>query len=297
MKDQSPLAIKDLPKRLSEFINDWPLYSPFKVVFADPLDYAPSLPETILRNCRKCEATPTWERRYPQSGNFAAVENYVGIGYVTAYACTHCKKEELRIWYGSAFPREKKSDGNKGRIVEVILWKFGQYPAQSIEPSREVQKEIGASNLDMFKKGLTSLTHGFGVGALAYFRRVVEDQTLQVIDLFAGVAADDGNNEAVTAIQKAKENGRTEDRLRLAAQALPDSLRPGGVNPLAVLYQHYSRGIHGLSDEECLEIAMDLDFALEYIFKNWRVQMQDAAKFKATVQRWSDSSKTPGKAG
>ena len=40
----------------------------------------------------------------------------------------------------------------------------------------------------------------------------------------------------------------------------------------------------------------ELHFALEYIFKNWRLQMQEAAKFKATVQRWSDSSTTPGKA-
>ncbi len=134
------------------------------------------------------------------------------------------------------------------------------------------------------------------MGALAYFRRVVEDATLQVIDLFADTAAADGNSEVETTIRAAKESGRTEDRLKLASEALPEGLRPGGANPLAVLYSHYSRGIHGLTDVECLEVARELHFALEYIFKNWRLQMQEAAKFKATVQRWSDSSKTPGKA-
>jgi hypothetical protein len=142
---------------------------------------------------------------------------------------------------------------------------------------------------------LTSLSHGFGLGALAYFRRVVDDASLQVIDLFADVAATDRNTEAERAIRTAKERGRTEERLKLAAEALPESLRPGGANPLAVLYNHYSRGIHGLTDEECLEVARELHFALVYIFKNWRLQMQDAAKFKATVEHWSDPSKTPEK--
>ncbi len=115
--------------------------------------------------------------------------------------------------------------------------------------------------------------------------------------MFADSAAADGNSEAARTIRVAKESGRTEDRLKLASEALPEGLRPGGANPLAVLYGHYSRGIHGLSDEQCLEVARELHFTLEYIFKNWRLQMQEAAKFKATVQRWSDPSKTPGKAG
>ncbi len=214
-----------------------------------------------------------------------------------AYRCTHCGKAELRVWYILIPTRRKEPDGSVGPILAITLRKLGQWPPQSIEPDREVEKELKGSTLDFFKKGLTSLAHGFGLGALAYFRRVVEDATGQVIDMFADSAAADGNSEAARTIRVAKESGRTEDRLKLASEALPEGLRPGGANPLAVLYGHYSRGIHGLSDEQCLEVARELHFTLEYIFKNWRLQMQEAAKFKATVQRWSDPSKTPGKAG
>jgi hypothetical protein len=181
-------------------------------------------------------------------------------------------------------------------IVGVTWRKFGQWPAQSIEPSREVAKELTGPVLDIFKKGLTSLSHGFGLGALAYFRRVVEDSSTELIGLFADKAATEGDKEAEQAIRSAMQNRQMEDRLKIAADALPATLRPGGANPLAVLYAHYSRGIHGLSDDECLEIARQLHFALEYIFKNWRTQMEEAAKFRTTVQRWGNSTKTPPEA-
>ena len=177
------------------------------------------------------------------------------------------------------------------------LRKFGQWPAQSINPSREIEKQLRESTLGLFEKGLTSLVHGFGLCALTYFRRVLEDATLQVIDLFADTAAADGNTEAERTIRAAQSSGRTEDRLKLAAEALSESVRPGGANRLAVLDSHYSRGIHSLSDVECLAVARDLHFALEYVFKKWRLQLEDAAKFKATVQRYTDSSKTPEKQG
>ncbi|HEY3243845.1 MAG TPA: hypothetical protein VGM03_10890 [Phycisphaerae bacterium] len=119
---------------------------------------------------------------------------------------------------------------------------------------------------------------------------LVEDASVRLIDLFAERAAADGDEKAAKAIQAAKEAPHMEDRLRAAADALPADLRPGGVNPLSVLYDHYSRGIHGLSDDDCLEVAQQLDFALEYIFRNWRRQMEDAAVLRAKVQRWSDPS-------
>jgi len=289
------MASEEITKKLAEFINSWPLYSPFQLALITPHSSLPDLPATILRDCPICNATPTWERRNPSDTTSSPV--YVGVGQLLRYGCTHCGKTVLRIWYGVSGSRSTTADGSPGLYVSATLRKFRQWPAQPIEPSREVEKELKGPILDIFRKGLTSLAHGFGLGSLAYFRRVVEDATLQVIDLFADTAAADGNTEAEKTTRAAKASGRTEDRLKLASEALPEGLKPGGANPLAVLYSHYSRGIHGLRDEECLEVARELHFALEYIFKNWRLQMQEAAKFKATVQRWSDPSKTPGKEG
>lgn len=293
-KDSAPVANDELPKLLQEFINTWPLYSPFHVRLATPTGAAPNLPQTILRGCLICEATPTWAKGHPTPGSSVySTQQYLGAGYMVAYRCTHCGKMELRLWYDASEYRARNPDGTTGSVVAFTLRKLGQWPAQSIDPGREIEKELKGPTLEIFKKGLTSLAHGFGLGALAYFRRVVEDASSQVIDLFADTAAADGNMEAEKSIREAKKSGHTDDRLKLAAEALPESLRPGGANPMAVLYDHYSRGIHGFSDEECLEVARELHFALDYIFRNWRLQMQEAAKFRATVQRWSGSAKTP----
>jgi len=282
----------DLAKRLTEFINTWPLYSSFEIVFEPPTMAHPNLPDMILRDCSICEATPTWARENPTVSNSSSPMG-VGVGYVVQYVCTHCGKENIHLWFDQANTNRKNADGAYGGTTRSVFRKLGQWPSQQIEPDREISKALSQPLLDFFKKGLTSLNHGYGLGALAYFRRVVEDASTVLIDLFAERAAAEGDQAAADTIRAAKGAGHVEDRLRTAADALPTSLRPGGVNPLSVLYTHYSRGIHGLSDDECLVIAQRLYFAMEYIFKNWRKQMEDAAEFRRTVQRWSDPSKGP----
>jgi hypothetical protein len=272
----------DVAGQLTEFINRWPLYSTFTVA---PGTEAKDLPGPILRYCRTCDATPTWQRSnlYNQPH---------GYGYGARYSCTHCQREELFVWFSIAHQRENPPSLDASpNIVRTYFRKLGQWPAQRTEPDSALAKSLPESLLELFKKGLTSVAHGFGIGALAYFRRVVEDGTTELLDLFADKAAAEGDKKAETEIRQAKEATRMEDRLKVAADALPVSLRPGGVNPLRVLYGHYSRGLHAVSDGDCLAIARNLEFAMTYIFKNWKQQMEDAESFKQTLQEWNDAGK------
>jgi hypothetical protein len=284
-----PVRSKEFNDKFAEFVNSWPLYSPLEIPLKEPLTGVPELPPTILRDCQHCASTTTWYRRHPAENSSGRLD--VGAGWVVRYACMHCRQEEIRIWLAVEVPRDKNPDESTGQITTMTLRKLGQWPAQHVEPSREVVKGLKKPVAEMFKKGLTSLAHGYGLGALAYFRRVVEEASTDMIDLFADNAAAEGDNKAAEAIRATK-GQRMEDRLKLASEALPATLKPGGVNPLAVLYDHYSRGIHGLSDEECLEVARELYDVLEYIFRNWRTQMQDATRFRTTVRRWGSSGRT-----
>ncbi len=281
----------EIKVRFAEFVNSWPLYSPFVLQLKKPLTSAPDTPFTILRDCPRCVSTSTWVRRHPAEDDSSHTES-VGVGRMVRYQCIHCRHEELRVWFSLSESRVQNPDESFGPITAITLRKLGQWPAQRIEPSRDVAKALKQPVLEMFKKGLTSLEHGFGLGALAYFRRVVEEASVDVIDLFADNAAAEGDADAERAIRATKSQ-RVEDRLKLASEALPPTLKPAGVNPLTVLYAHYSHGIHGLSDDECLEVARELYAVLEYIFRNWRAQMEDATRFRATVKRWGGSSKAP----
>lgn len=277
----------ELPHRLAKFINGWPLYSPLRLRFEPPLPSTPEMPTTILRDCTHCAATPTWYVHDP-AGSGQRDKAYVGVGHVVAYTCSHCRSESVRVWFGLSEDRARNPDGTLGGRTGLVLRKFGQWPAMTIHPPKEVEAGLPDQAKELFNKALTSLSHGFGLGALAYFRRVVEDAISELLDLFATKAEAEGDSTAAANIRAAKASPRMEDRLKVASDALPASLRPGGVNPLAALYREYSRGLHGLSEEECLRVAQQLYFVLEYIFRNWRLQMEDAERFRSIVQRGTE---------
>ena len=272
----------DHARRLfAEFINEHSLYSPFEIELENENAFL-DVPKNILRFCPQCDATPTWRMIAPDRTNS---DLYVAtrVGFVIAYMCSHCEKQIVTVWFSEV----KKRTTASGPMLQIFR-KHGQWPAMSIQPDREIEKAFkDESTLDLFKKGLTSLSQGYGIGALAYFRRVVEQAAMTLIDIAAEQAAAADDITAEQTIKAAKEQKKMEDRLRLAADALPASLRPGKVNPLSVLFSHYSQGMHNASDDECLAVASQLRFALEYFFKNWKRQMEEADRFRETVQKWS----------
>jgi hypothetical protein len=62
-------------------------------------------------------------------------------------------------------------------------------------------------------------------------------------------------------------------------------MRPGGRNPLADLYEAYSEGIHSLSDEECLEVARDVQAGLDYLLPTLHEQLAAARAYQAALAK------------
>src|SRR5207244_740991 len=67
---------------------------------------------------------------------------------------------------------------------EPTAVKWGQTPALSIAIPKEAEKALG-DYADLWKKGMRSRHQGYGIGALAYFRRVVEGATGKLLGLLA----------------------------------------------------------------------------------------------------------------
>jgi hypothetical protein len=197
------------------------------------------------------------------------------------------------LWY-LVTTEPSKVKGEEVSIVLATYRKLGQWPAQTTDPAPEVEKAISEPTRALYRKALTTLSHGFGMGSLAYFRRIVEDSTGEILSTFLAAAKAEGDDDTIAAIESAMSSRAADERLKLAADALPATLRPGGVNPLSALYGHYSQGLHGLSDEECLIVAQQLHFCLEYIFRNWKLQMDEAATFRSQIAKWSDPKARPG---
>jgi hypothetical protein len=204
------------------------------------------LPKTIRRRCdsKACGADLQWDLGAPEYAFFTN-ENFV------TYRCRNCRQALI-----VAFALRVKG-------TEVLETKFGQLPARSIPLPKDLESALCAA-AELWKKGMRSRHQGYGIGAMAYIRRVVEDSTGRLLELLADAMAAGGEPEAdveaVRVLIKAKAPFAT--KMELAAKMIPTSLRPGGANPFQTTFEIVSTDLHGSTDEECCALVDALSGAM-----------------------------------
>jgi hypothetical protein len=237
------------------------------------------LPEQVRMFCdnEKCGALEWWD-----------VDNdevYFSSSFIQGryYTCRNCgvKKQYYQfIW-------QENKDFN-------IFVKVGQWPPLAIEPSPELAKALGPEDAELYKKGLIEFNFGHGIGAVAYFRRVLENKINALLDLIAEAARNENvAAEKVAEIEAVKKSHRVEDRIDIASEILPAHLKPGGHNPLDKLYAPLSAGLHGESDDDCLTIFEEARFVFEYLFKNLTESNEEARKYVLRLSAPARIKETP----
>lgn len=135
------------------------------------------------------------------------------------------------------------------------IMKIGEYPPFGPPtPARLVT--LVEEEREQFFKGRRCETQGLGIGAYGYYRRVVVSQRDRLLD--AIITAAERTNAAadkVEQLKRAKTENRFKESMALAEEALPESLFINGHNPLKVLHNALSEGLHELTDEQCLARA------------------------------------------
>jgi hypothetical protein len=111
-------------------------------------------------------------------------------------------------------------------------------------------------NRDLFMKGRRCESQGLGVGAFVYYRRVVEDQRASIIGEIVRVAkVISAPSDTIAVLEAAQAESQFSKSLDMIKDAIPESLRIQGHNPMTLLHDNLSMGLHAKSDAECLEIA------------------------------------------
>ena len=162
----------------------------------------------------------------------------------------------------------------------MVLRKLGQWPSFAVRPPSEVASALDQGDLELYGCALMNLSAGFGIGAMAYFRRVIENEVARMLASLEGAATKDGDTVLAQEIATARQGHSAQERLRLAVETAPSWLRVGGHNPLKLLYGHFSVGIHELDDEACLVLAVKLQAAFEAVLagiRNHRQQQEAIA--------------------
>jgi hypothetical protein len=140
------------------------------------------------------------------------------------------------------------------QIKEKKIFKIGQYPSHadfSIPSIKKYRKVLKPEDYEELHRGVGLVTHGVGIGAFVYLRRIFEK-------LIA--AARDKESKDANWDQGAYEKSRMSEKIELLKHQLPEFL----VEQKS-LYGILSKGIHELSEQDCLEAFPIVQLGIELI--------------------------------
>ena len=263
-----------------DFLESYPLYTKYSVVLPEIIDEIVMLPVNIY--CKKCDSFQTFvlaEKRnafgeiiydLPKGIAESPGPNTIYIRskeYLTddavlnaTYCCVGCG-ETLQHY-------SIKINGDQDYILKI-----GQYPPLDISINKELKKVLGEYE-ETYKKGLICENQGYGIGAYAYYRRIVEEIIESLLEKLIELVGDN-KGEYLTSLNNAKESKNATDKIAKVKDVLPESLNMESNNPLKALHSTLSKGIHSLSDEECLEVANSIREILEILIRNINEQIDE----------------------
>lgn len=174
------------------------------------------------------------------------------------YLCASCKR--FRWFFLLKFDEDEKG---------TYVCKAGQDPEREIQPSKVMEREL-RSSIELYKKGLVCESQSYGIGAFAYYRRVLEEVILSLLDEVADLVPQEDKEQYLIGLGKVKSQWTAEDRIYIAKDLLPQSLMISG-NPLEILYSSLSEGLHpGSTEEQCVELAV----SIREVFESLVIQIQ-----------------------
>ena len=192
------------------------------------------LPQTLDLYCSSCEKEQTFERTTVPTGS-----DDFGWAKSVVYRCRNCQARYqafLYTWNKQGF------------------WKVGQTPEvrERIDPA--LKKALGKS-IVLYQKAVRSRNFGFGVGAVTYLRRIIEDKTSQLMDLLKDEKWNSWSEEERAEFENARKTYQYSQKIEYAAEKiLPPRAFANGRDSFTALHDVVSSGIHSKTEEECIEI-------------------------------------------
>lgn len=163
--------------------------------------------------------------------------------------------------------------------------KFGELPTFGPHTPSRVISLIGPDR-DLFLKGRAAENEGLGIGAFAYYRRVLENQKSRIIRELGKAAKQLGaSDDVVKRFEKAATEIQFSKAIEDVKDAIPEKLKIRGHNPLTLLHPALSEGLHDKTDAECLELAKDIRVVLTELADRTSQALKDDAELISAVTR------------
>lgn len=150
-----------------------------------------------------------------------------------------------------------------------MMKKIGQYPSVadlSFPELKEYKKVMSREDERELKRAIGLYASGIGIGSFVYLRRIFER-----IIVTASKKAIEAGNITEEEFNKA----HVDEKIKMLAQYLPKSLVE---NP--VFYGIISKGIHELSEDDCLEFFPVMQSFIMMILRQWEKIRRDEEEEK-----------------
>lgn len=192
------------------------------------------------------------------------------------YLCKNCEQTIKEYAISGNFPDKE---------THPTLYKYGERPSFGPPlPSKLI--ELIRPEWDYFLKGRRTENQGLGIGAFAYYRRVIEGQKNRILDEIIKAAEKlNATPELIKELTYAKNETQFTKALEGVRSSLPDQLQISGENPLLLLHDALSEGLHKETDEECLKKAGDIRVIMAELAERLSQVLKEDSELKAVVSR------------
>lgn len=244
-KNQIESLENEIPASPKEFHFEMPLYKEIVITEANlkKISELIDFSSTIDAYCIYCGKESVFENNnrpgYGIPALRACVESESEEYFITSYICTRNSAHEYISYF---------------QIGSSVIQKVGQFPSVAdlqIPQIQKYRKLLGNEKYKEFTRALGLAAHGVGIGSFVYLRRIFEE----LIERAHSIASQNPEFE-----EEEYKRDRIEEKILLLKDLLPKFLvkhRP--------IYSILSKGIHELSEEECLKYFNPIRVGIELI--------------------------------
>ncbi len=280
---------------MNEFFSNYQLYQKFELsndYKKDALDYATSLhfkDITFDYHCLEEGVTKTFVTKIDENemsifgslrGDIIPQNNlkngmldyaFKCIGY-----CQSCKKNQVYfLLHISTFPTNEER--------KIFVEKVGVSPQMKILPKQEVTKFFDRESNKWYYKGINAISDNYGIGSLAYFRRIIEKELIHIIEEIKKLP-DAHSLEIQSLLDEHKQQPTVSTIYEKIFQHLPNSLKSLGDNPIKLLYNQTSEGLHSMTEDKAMEKARIILQLLDFVIIKINEERSNIQSLKEAIK-------------
>lgn len=222
---------------------------------------------TIDAFCIECKKSSTFrrvdmnQREYEEDADYPRSSHDSNV-FCVSFACTRNENHNMYFYFMVQVHDSLSTDHD-------TVTKIGQYPSLADLNSDKIKKyrRILDDKYEEFSRAVGLASHGVGIGCFVYLRRIFKN------------LIEEAHQEAIktnSCTEDDYKKSRMDEKIGLLKDYLPEFL----VNN-KILYSILSKGIHELSEGECLKDFGSIKLGIELILDEKLEKLDREAKIKA----------------